>query len=85
MKKSLEQIQEDFKKMTDRYKEEITTYWDSLAPESKENARYYVLFAIGDHKQIDTASFGEATLGFVTKVMANGYKRVKGSILNDES
>jgi hypothetical protein len=85
MEKSLEQIQEEFKKMTDRYREEITTYWDSLASESKKDARYYFMSAIGDDKQMDTASFGEASLAFALDAMINSYRRMKKAILNNES
>lgn len=68
MKKSLEEIQEDFKKMSDEHMDKIKTFWDSLDEESKKGLQYYSAIAVGDKNTASISTCGFYNVRFMRNV-----------------
>lgn len=82
MKKSLEQIQEEFQKINDEYENKIDVFFKSLDEESKKDVQYYCFTAVGDMNGARAISLGTAGSYFITNVLLKEFQK---RVLNENS
>jgi len=68
MKKSLEQIQEEFWKIAVEHRGKIKTFWGSLDEESKKGLQYYSATAVGDKNRVSISISADCDTRFVRDV-----------------